>query len=270
MRKTIKFLLVIVIAAVAVITSLVLLNNNRFQVIGKEKNNSPRLEHKTLYVNDLPINIKSYGNKAKVYLKNDLSSIDEINQYVEKRKNKLLEIATENPFQEIEVVISPSEQTSLKEFKDKSALYNLSINRMALDLFVDDKWSRMAEFDNTSTVIDINQDAESIEKRIIELESGNTPNKQDIGKDKNKPTREPKFTSTGIRFVRGTLPAGLAQNLQKEDSIMLVDPLSDIKDVLKKQYAEVEIVNMPQLFVLKESKFGSRYAPENTKLRLIK
>jgi hypothetical protein len=208
---------------------------------------------KVTEINSVPLSVKSFNGKAKANLRKTFNSEDEIDRYVSDRKAKLEDMALDDPKREIEVVISSENTLSLGAMKEKATEAGLVISEMGLDFYVNGEWSRMAQFDASSSVIDPAWSAEEIAEKFHQIEgstqAGNT----------KRSRQEAAFTSIGMRFARGRISADRARDMQADPEIMLVDPLTDIEDQLRSEYGEVKIGDVVQLFVLREMQFGQRY-----------
>jgi len=202
-----------------------------------------------------PVIVKTNSGNTKAYVSQKFASLADIDNYVTKRKRALARLVQEDPERQIEVVISPSEKVPLREITTKAN--NLKLNELGLDLFADGKWNRMVQFDETSHLVDISGDISAIEQRITELETSAAPVKNEQRNESDG--RANQAFEFGVRFARGFMPARSAAALQRDERILLVDPVTDMADELQRRFGEVRIVDVPQLFVIREMKLGRGY-----------
>lgn len=214
-------------------------------------------------VGNLPVTVKGVtGQSLRIYNSQKLTSLEQIDTYVLERRGKLRELAQADPVREIEVAVSPSRKLSLEELGKKSRQYGLTLNELSLDIFVDGKWDRVVWFDKTTAVLNISDDAQTMARRIIEVESSRPSGH--AGEDGSDLTALPAGSvGLSVRFARASLQAEMALRLQDDQSIMLVDPVTDLQDAFKGQADEVRVSRMPHLYVERELQFGSTYSPQN-------
>jgi hypothetical protein len=203
----------------------------------------------------------------KVYNSPKLNSQEEMDSYISERQSKLAEMAESNPERQIEVAVSPARKLSLVDFGDICKRNDLAIEELSLDIFVDGKWERMVWFDKTTALLDITQDAQTLTRRILEIESSRPAAPMDSASD--KPTSDPapplpvQQATVSLRFARGLIKTASALRLQQDKVLLLVDPVTDLQDAFKDEAKEVRVKQMPHLYVDRELKFGRLYAAEN-------
>jgi len=246
---------VISVATVSVIASLIFAVASNHVVKSQSNERNPHAVSTGIDFNGTPVIVKLKNGHAKAYVNQKFSDLVDIENYVAKRKQALAKLVEANPAREIEVVISPAQQLSLRNLKHSAGA--LRLKEIGLDLFVDDKWNRMVQFDETSHLIDISQDTDAIEQRVAELESMSTPSKpNNVTSETSALDENFRF---GLRFARGVMSARAAATLQESGQILLVDPVTDVTDELERRFGNVTVVDVPQLFVIRETKFGQAY-----------
>lgn len=247
---------VIVGAAIAIAATLVGIATSDRVVRSQMRTGNPHVVSTGVDFNGTPVIVKLNNGQAKAYISQKFSSMADVDNYVARRKDALSALAQTSPDRDIEVVVSPARQLSLSDLKQNAK--GLALREIGLDLYVNGKWNRMVQFDETSRVIDVAQDAAAIEQRIRELESAPAPSKP--GPDKTGGGLEGALDfQFGVRFARGFMPARSAAALQRNENILLVDSITDVAEELDRRFGKVRIVDVPQLFVIRETKFGNNY-----------
>lgn len=236
-----------------------LLRSAKTQGAGEKSVRSERSVERT-YVGDTPVTVKRHGNEAiRVYNDPKFTSLEEIDAYVNKRKEQLRYVASAQEDQDIEVALSPSRKLAAEDFLSIANKHGLSVAELSLDVFVDGKWDRMVWFDKSASLVDLTKDSKTIMKRIIELESS-TPGINKIDEGDELPVER---TTMAVRYARGKIKGAAALKLQNNPAILLVDPVTDISDSFKGQANEITVAQMPHLYVDKVGKFGDFYATKN-------
>jgi hypothetical protein len=246
-----------VLAALAIITPFI--RPARTQDRVDNQKSSGRLIEGT-YVGDIPVRVKRYNQEAlRVYNDPKFNSLEEIDSYVNKRKEQLQYLVGAHGDQEIEVTLSPARKLNLEEFLTLATKHGLAVSELSLDIFVDGKWDRMVWFDKTAPLVDLSKDSKTIIEKILETESA-TPG---INKEEGAEELPAERTTVAVRYGRGKMNGPSALKLQKNAAILLVDPVTDIAESFKGQANEIVVAQMPQLYVYKAGKFGDFYDTRN-------
>jgi hypothetical protein len=198
----------------------------------------------------------------KIYNNPNIRDLDSLDKYVESRKRVLKKLATQSPNRIISVDISPAEEISLIDFWHLRDRHGLDIDVLYLDLLVDGNW--------TATVCASDEDIEGKKSRVFDF----SKNGADIEKQLKKVyystppppgqgTARPDPTSITykIQHARGKIPSEKAIPLQGEPSILLVDPATDLKDAFSNKAADIYVVDMPHLYVMKRNILGKAPTP---------
>jgi len=229
------------------------------------------------HINGLQLTVQGVqGRYLKVENVPRLKTKEDFDSYITQRREKLNQLASESPERQIEVAISPSHLISLEDFGSKASSHGLTIEELSLDIFINGKWDRMVWFDKTTALLDISEDAKSLAERVIEIESSRPQRPQKHLLAANEQTQSGVDFSNrkaqegvplseanaqvAIRFVRGTVAAVSAVKFQEDESILLVDPITDIQESLRERAREIKVTRMPHLYVEREIRFGALYS----------
>ena len=200
-------------------------------------------------VNGLALRVRGFKpSHLKVSNVPRLATQEDIDLYVAKRRQDLTQLAQQSPDREVEVLISPSRKLFLEDFAEQVSEHRLALDALSLDLFIGEQWSHTVSFDRHTKMVDITADPKAIAERVIEIESL-APRPHPKPGVASVPAVDPENSKVAIRFVRGRLSTQAAATLQQDPAILLVDPITDIKDLFRDDARKVTVTEMPQLYV---------------------
>ncbi len=223
---------------------------------GSRANNSTEVGDTRVFVKGLtPFYLKIYNNPH-------IRNLNSLNGYVASRKQVLEKLAAQNSNRTMEVDISPSEKITITQLWEMRNRYGIDIDDIYLDVLIDEKWAATLalsyeEDDGGKARIDFSKSRKEIEQQLREFVCSIPPSP--MQNSSNKP--DPQSISFGIQHVRGKIVAKNALYLQREASILLVDPTTDLRDAFANQAAEIYVVDMPHLYIMKRSLLGRSPIP---------
>jgi hypothetical protein len=198
----------------------------------------------------------------KIYNNPNIRDLDTLDKYVENRKRALKKLATQSPDRIISVDISPAEEISLIDFSLLCDRNDLDIDVLYLDLLVDGNW--------TATICASDEDIEGKKSRVFDFSKSGADIENQLKKvyystppPPGGGTARPDPTSVTykIQHARGKIASTQAFSLQEEPSILLVDPATDLKDAFSNKAADIYVVDMPHLYVIRRNILGNAPTP---------
>jgi len=185
----------------------------------------------------------------KLYNQQNFRSRDEIDRYVKTRAETLSRLASDNPHRELVVSVSLQDYTVVNDVWSMSRGHNFDIDQMTLHLFLNgERHSVMfvgdPEEPDDAPIVDFNASVAEFEEQLRSLLPA------PVLEEKNINLADVTFK---VAWMRGTLPAKDALQLAEHQSVMLVDPISDILDVYTERAVDVRVVQVPHLLSVIET-----------------
>lgn len=192
----------------------------------------------------------------KIYNEAQLTDPQLLGNYIEERKLALEALVEVNSDRILEVAISPSEPVRLDQFWQMKEKYGLEVDELSLDLTINGKWDSMiwvAKENGMANPVNLSGSIGQVRQQLWGL-LASVP--LPPSEDGQRRAEKLKMAELTLRFARGRVRGQEASLLQGEESILLVDPITDLRDSFSNEAVEVEVVAMPHLYVLLNSAFS--------------
>jgi hypothetical protein len=184
----------------------------------------------------------------KLYNESPIASLAELETYIGARSQALMQFVATNPGRILEVSVSFYDPMDLERVWSLKETYQLDIDGMTAQLFVDGAWHSVmfvgdpVEPDDRAYINFETSAAEFITQlaSLIEAASG------------NEATLDPANVVFKADWVRATMPANHALALNSLNEVTLVDPISDFLDSASEQALDVIVVDVPNLRAKRE------------------
>lgn len=185
----------------------------------------------------------------KIYNQQNFQNRDQIDTYIKMREESLIRLASDHPQRKIMVSISLQDYTNIDDVWQMSQEHNLDIDQMTLHLFLDEKRHSVMfvgdpEEPDDGSVVDFSASVTEFEKQLQLLLPASVLEEEDV---------KPGDITFKVAWIRGVLPVMDALQLAKHQSIMLVDPVSDILDAYTERAVNVRVVQVPHLLSVIET-----------------
>lgn len=226
----------IIMAAVILAASLLFVN----LIQSVKANPKFTTERKAVNGADVIAKIRQDAKLTKLYNRPKLRNAQEVSAYIDSRKRVLETLAIADPVKTIDVAISPSEHLNLEDFWKLKSQHHIHINDMSFDVFTDGKWSSMV-WVGTDSRLDFDSDAAKVIQQLGDLAP--EPVTQMRAFDRNASFFE-------VRYVRASMAARDAWELQTNPSIRLVDTTEDIREAFSEGSRVVRVIDMPHIYVV--------------------
>jgi len=214
--------------------------------------NERRVEH---IANVGALRIETIGLEPfylKIYNNITFQDHEQIREYIISRNQVLTDLVSGDPSGDVEVSISMQDYTALRDVLQLKREYNLDIDQVTFHLFVNGI---------RHSVLFVGDPVDLDDRRIVDFDASIDQFEEELWELLPAPVLEekgiqPQNTSFRVSWLRGTLSATDALSLTKHQTVMLVDPVSDILNKYKDRAVEVRVVQVPNLLAAIETVEG--------------
>ena len=178
----------------------------------------------------------------KIYNNTRIDSSEELVRYISSRRAALEELSSKNPDRLIEVSVSFQDYIDLDRIWEIRDEFGLDIDQLTVHFFSSAGWI---------AVMGVGDPKDPGEKPVMDFSASALAAKERL-KELLPPTKqikklEPKDLKPKIPWLRGKIRAKDAMSLDSQGWVILVDPISDLRDAYANRTLDLEVVSMPNL-----------------------
>ncbi len=188
----------------------------------------------------------------KLYNQTPLATDDQIDEYIQTRSQTLKQLVERNSDAQLEVSVSFRDYTDLDALWQMKRQFEMDVDDMTVHLFLDgERYSvtYMADPKEPDDVayIDFETSVEEFKEQLKDLMPSAS-----FAEDGIAAALSPSDFNFKVDWLRASLPADIALEVNAQDSVMLVDPVTDLREQYESRVLDVFVVDVPNLHAARQ------------------